>query len=314
MDAFSKKITAALEILGARRDRERQDNATIYLHRLDPGSPFAVALLTIELQPWFGLVHLTPKTRATPLDYQKVKFSTLENAVIESSLGTESIRMCTLLTMPSVLRESFIQISSELTSLHSRNASEEQLYRVIEAWSEAFLQVTEPTDGEVLGLWGELLAILESPDSDAMVKAWHGEKHATYDFVFADGSVREVKTAGNGRRKHSFSSNQIHVGMPTDFTLISIVTLPSDDGLSVSQLKEAILAKLISVDSQISLLRKCSKVCPPQSQKMNLAWNFKQAQDSMRNYSASALSAPSYVFPVSDVSWSQVFDEDESDT
>lgn len=313
MNLFSKQIDAALDLLETGQNRKIHDPAAIYLQRLDRESPFAIALLNFELEPWLGLVHLAPRARGRSFDYQKVKFTMIENAVIESPLGTEVVELCSLLALPSVLRESFVQISSELTSLHGKNASDEQLYRVIEAWSEAFLQDAEPTDGEVLGLWGELMVILNSPEPDAMVKAWHGEKYATYDFVFADGSVFEVKTAGHGIRKHSFSSNQIHLGMPTSFKLISIVALPSDSGLSVGELKEEILGKLESVDSQISFLRKLSRVFPPQSKKMNLAWILEQGKGSIRYYSTEDLSVPSFEYPISDVSWTQVFDVEKSD-
>lgn len=64
------------------------------------------------------------------------------------------------------------------------------------------------SDDEVVGLWGELVAMSCWSDLDLAVASWHDDPSGRYDFALSQDRL-EVKTTLGSTRTHTFSSNQL---------------------------------------------------------------------------------------------------------
>jgi hypothetical protein len=89
--------------------------------------------------------------------------------------------------------------------------------------------------GSVLGLWAEILAIVDSNDPAALVDAWHAHVDARFDFS-VPGSRLEVKATTRDRRIHQFSLPQLNAVAGSVVTVLSIMTTETHGGTSIGQL------------------------------------------------------------------------------
>lgn len=89
--------------------------------------------------------------------------------------------------------------------------------------------------GSVLGLWAEILAMIESSDPAALVDAWHAHVDARFDFS-APGSRLEVKATTRDVRVHQFSLPQLQPVAGSVITVLSIMTTETHAGTSIGQL------------------------------------------------------------------------------
>ncbi|MFW5473152.1 PD-(D/E)XK motif protein [Knoellia sp. CPCC 206450] len=89
--------------------------------------------------------------------------------------------------------------------------------------------------GSVLGLWAEILAIVESTVPATLVDAWHAHVDARFDFS-APGSRLEVKATTRDLRVHQFSLPQLEPVAGSAVTVLSIMTTETHAGTSIGQL------------------------------------------------------------------------------
>jgi hypothetical protein len=101
--------------------------------------------------------------------------------------------------------------------------------------------------GSVLGLWAEMLAIVESTDPPAIVDAWHAYVDARFDFS-APGSRLEVKATTRDERIHEFSLPQLLPVAGSTVTVLSIMTTETHAGTSVGDLVDR-LEELLAGDA-----------------------------------------------------------------
>lgn len=99
--------------------------------------------------------------------------------------------------------------------------------------------------GSVLGIWGEVLAILAARDTEEMVEAWHAAVDDRFDFA-APGRRVEVKTTETGKRLHEFNLEQLRPLESADTRVVSIVTTATSSGASLGDLIEELQASLAS--------------------------------------------------------------------
>lgn len=97
--------------------------------------------------------------------------------------------------------------------------------------------------GSVLGLWGELLAILMAVDAEAMVESWHVEIDDRFDFA-APADRLEVKTTDGGRRVHEFNNDQLRPVDGATTRVVSILTTATSAGTSVGDLVNEVQQRL----------------------------------------------------------------------
>lgn len=91
-----------------------------------------------------------------------------------------------------------------------------------------------PTPEEIKGLWGELWLIRASPDSEAIVRGWHGRSTDKVDFDL-DGTLLEVKCHEGRQRIHSLRLDQLELRPEATF-LVSLCVAASPGGDSVMDL------------------------------------------------------------------------------
>jgi hypothetical protein len=116
--------------------------------------------------------------------------------------------------------------------------------------------IQKPIDkGVVLGLWGELFYIRQSPNISKSVKAWHSSETNIFDFTYLDDKCVEIKTTTKPQRIHEFSQKQIEKYQSFDVDIASIITQTSGFGVSIKQLWEEISGQLTEIDLKSKLTR-----------------------------------------------------------
>lgn len=101
----------------------------------------------------------------------------------------------------------------------------------------------EETGGDLIGLWGELHVIVQSPNICRAVQCWCAHKHAKFDFV-SEQFALEVKTTIKPRREHSFSLEQVRPCDQFNVYVASIQLIEVPAGKRLSELIEEILGSI----------------------------------------------------------------------
>jgi hypothetical protein len=95
----------------------------------------------------------------------------------------------------------------------------------------------------IVGLVGELLLINSSEDPDVLVKHWHSNIDAYFDFSSEKQRI-EVKTTKSNIRNHKFSSNQVGTEFDDKTLVVSTVLNLVEQGTGISELIFEISKKL----------------------------------------------------------------------
>ena len=128
---------------------------------------------------------------------------------------------------------------------------------VVDHLVELFRASVEPTRGEVLGLWGELLVAVSVAEPRRLLEAWHAQPEAVVDF--ADGSDRvDVKATLGPFRRHQFSFEQLNPPSGVRGAIVSLLTQQTPGATTVWELwQEAI--RLAEGDN--ALRAKVDRIC-----------------------------------------------------
>lgn len=111
-----------------------------------------------------------------------------------------------------------------------------------------------------LGVWGELLVMVESDDPAALIASWHARVDDRFDFS-AEGARLEVKTTSLDRRVHQFSLPQLLPVGGVHQHVASLQTVETNLGSSVADLVAQLSARLSNAPSaQMRLLEQLSEV------------------------------------------------------
>lgn len=140
------------------------------------------------------------------------------------------------------LVEPFLEVAAALIRLLGPDPAPGQISRGMRRLVRLFDRNRSAT-GDVLGLWGELLTILQVAEPAPFVDAWHATVDARFDFV-TEGARLEVKTTGRSQRVHRFSLEQL---LPVDGTrthVVSIMTTQTQVGTSVQDLVRRLESQL----------------------------------------------------------------------
>jgi len=114
---------------------------------------------------------------------------------------------------------------------------------------------TEISAQELSGVVGELLVILRSSDPDRLVRCWHTDDLAYFDFS-TQGERIEVKTTVTNLRSHNFSSNQIPGPSGCEISVASVLLSLVEIGESVSELVAKIRSAFNDPQSEAVLIEK----------------------------------------------------------
>lgn len=140
------------------------------------------------------------------------------------------------------LVEPFLEVAAALIRLLGPDPAPGQVSQGMRRLVRLFDRNRSAT-GDVLGLWGELLTILQVAEPAPLVDAWHAKVDARFDFA-TEGERLEVKTTGRSQRVHRFSLEQL---LPVDGTrtrIVSIMTTQTAAGTSVRDLVRRLESQL----------------------------------------------------------------------
>lgn len=164
---------------------------------------------------------------------------------------------------------------------------------------------------EKIGLTGELLVILGSPNKDYAVRCWRSGERDRFDFS-SHGQRIEVKTTTSTERVHSFNSAQIPG--PTDcIVLVASVQLNVVEvGHTLNDLVELIRAQLLTSAAQSELSAKAGIVIGLNKQGLqNFKFDLDSSLASIRFTSSTRVPRPMQSPGVIRMSWEALVSEFE---
>ena len=142
--------------------------------------------------------------------------------------------------------DAFAQAVQSLVGFLGLNPTGEALVEILEAWLVVLSTPNAPTDDEMVGLWGELMAIKCATNPVSAVSMWQWRDAAPIDF--GSGTTQlEVKTSSYGNRTHSLSVRQAREGVALAASILSISTNWSPVGLGLLALIREV-TKLVQGD------------------------------------------------------------------
>lgn len=134
-----------------------------------------------------------------------------------------------------------------LLSILGENPSITELHYEVEKVRLLFAKLTKKPIKTEVGLWGELFCIAHSNDKSFLIKSWHINANDKFDFN-DNTNLLEVKTTLKSTREHDFSYDQLNNSRTNDLTIISIMTIETDLGVSVLDLYNIIISELSNSD------------------------------------------------------------------
>lgn len=143
------------------------------------------------------------------------------------------------------MHDYFLSISEVIIAALKNEPTVENLNFEIENLIRLFSSNKIIDEKVVLGLWGELLFILNSIDIESAIMAWHIDKNELFDFSFTD-SIKEIKTTRGNTRTHEFKNAQVQKYNELNVSIVSIITERMALGKSVFDLWNSINEKCYS--------------------------------------------------------------------
>jgi hypothetical protein len=208
--------------------------------------PFPWARLGLKRD---GIVLLLPEDRSSGAiehELQHIRISSSSRFIVRDSDGEheEAAAVVSTKSLDPWLVNSFLELLAMLLEAGTEG-NPESVRKLIDNLVSLFRTLTQPAQKSVQGLWGELLLISQSSDVPSAVRAWHATPGDRYDFSIGHERV-EVKTT-TGPRVHTFSHTQLVPVEGVRITVASLILTPNSDGVSCSDLSNAILLDLDDV-------------------------------------------------------------------
>ena len=132
----------------------------------------------------------------------------------------------------------------------------ESLGEVIERLLDLFRDYSYASDGEILGLWGELLLITQCPNAAQLTSQWRCHTGSRYDFG-TETERLDVKATASAQRHHELTSSQVMPPAGVTAAFVSIMTERVATGTSVGALWDRALT--LAPNSQARIDATCIK-------------------------------------------------------
>ena len=146
-------------------------------------------------------------------------------------------------------KELFLEL---IDATMTETASDEEVMEVFQTLTRFFSDKEEPSDGELIGLYAELDAILAFSASLQIEDYWQSQDRMKFDFSFTDSLKLEVKATTKAFRTHHFRHEQLVTEM-YDIVVLSYMLRHDDEGISLFDHINA--AKPLLLHSPKKLLR-----------------------------------------------------------
>ncbi|MBL0197033.1 MAG: PD-(D/E)XK motif protein [Myxococcales bacterium] len=154
------------------------------------------------------------------------------------------------------LQSAFLRIAVALLDTSAAKLTEGELETRLDENVNLFRALGRPASQTIQGLWCELAVVLWSADVRLALASWHSSPRALHDFVAGPARL-EVKSCGTGMREHALRLEQLQEAPGGRTLLASLVVGESDDGETVGDLCDAVLAR---VDHDIELKRRLETI------------------------------------------------------
>jgi len=293
-EALSKILSANIE----------ENEGVAYLETLSENPFIAVGFAPASR---LHLVLLLPKgTLSADVNLERIECRQAANIKARFGNAKDTHLIADILFFDDLTPAVEVVLDALVSEIHSETTLAGEL-------AKDFIDLFRPKRGlsaeQILGLFGELVVILEASDAIKAVGCWHEQAEGRYDFT-AGNSRLEIKTTLLQSRQHQFSSSQIPPKNGIHLVVGSIMTEQVQDGTSILDLWTAISHKLNGnpllgkFNKQVLALVKLD----PDSVS-EITFDYDAAVLSLSFYDGSMVPAPVYGSGVSKVSWEASLNE-----
>ncbi len=133
-------------------------------------------------------------------------------------------------------------------------ANKEIAARILEL-ADLFRQIAD-SEGDIVGLWGELHILSRAHNLDTAVQCWCLSKNAKYDYV-TEGFALEAKTTLRSRRKHRFTLDQLRPGGDFRVYIASLAVVELNAGRTAADLMDEVFGKIGDDELRQRFLAQC---------------------------------------------------------
>jgi Putative PD-(D/E)XK family member, (DUF4420) len=123
------------------------------------------------------------------------------------------------------------------------NSGTRELSACVQKLLDLFRALSQPSEKEVSGLWGELYVIANSGDIAAALAAWHEDPFDRFDFSWEQGCL-EIKASTQAARLHHFALEQLTKPTNGNGYIASLLLQPLSGGLGLLDLANSIESEL----------------------------------------------------------------------
>tara|TARA_Y100001954_G_C15774459_1_gene586198 strand:- start:602 stop:1525 length:924 start_codon:yes stop_codon:yes gene_type:complete len=229
----------------------------------------------------------TSSKNVFPVDMPKINIDWDSN--LEVTIGSKVINddfiVVTLKSDAYLTQQIFLDVCMNIIN----NVGQEPVFNDVKTYIEQLKSLfkTNSSKKDEVGLWGELLFIFFSKNTEKAISSWHIDPKDKFDFNDGDRKV-EVKTTTLNERIHSFSNNQIIKGKEEDVVILSIMTKELYNGYTISDLKNAIDNKVSQVFKQM-LSEKILKAGGDSLDSYHRSYDYKSAIKQSKFYKSNTL-------------------------
>lgn len=214
---------------------------------------------------------------------------------LQHEVGSIETELYTLIRLKSehvADRTVFFSVCEAITELIGCEPDETVLNQAVLRLVTLFRRLLLPPSRTNIGLFGELVFILESCDAGRAILAWRNDEYDRYDFSTDEVRI-EVKSTSQSQRIHEFSLEQCEVLPNITGLVASVIVEQSAGGTTIQQLQSQIENRLTGDYS--SLLKLRSVVAETLHSGSNLqlspAFDLKKAQHSLEIYDLNSIPA-----------------------
>jgi hypothetical protein len=139
--------------------------------------------------------------------------------------------------------EAFLRIVESILLTSQANRENEVCRELVQAWFSLLITKSEVSRKSIIGLFGELLLILNSLDSELAISRWQWRNAELLDFAWMDLAI-EVKTTATGMRNHQTTLFQNRAARSKSTVLVSLLVNDSFEGDSIFDIQLKIQSRL----------------------------------------------------------------------
>lgn len=195
------------------------------------------------------------KAAAIALENFEAQFQV--RCTLQHADGTTQTAHYTLLRLTSKRladRAVFFSVCETIRDLVGREPDESSLYQAVARLVALFRRLLLPPTRTNIGLFGEMVFILEARSASTAIQAWRNDEYDRYDFSTPNLRI-EVKTTSQPQRIHEFSYEQCDVGGDIKGVVASIIVERASSGTNVLQLQNLIEERLTGDYASLLKLR-----------------------------------------------------------